>query len=135
MLVMSSCYYEEGPIYSLRTRKQRLAQSWKYTQATINNLDITSSFDGQVLTFTKDNDVSWHTLTTDTAGQDSIYMSSGRWEFDAPNFAKLDLFFIDSTTRNTFGESWEILKLTKKELRLYAKTEHAVVEYYLSSED
>jgi len=135
LFVLTSCYYEDGPFYSLRTRKQRLAQTWRYDRVRINNLDITNNFADYTLTFTKENDVTWHTLSKDDSGIDSIYISSGRWEFDAPNYRKLDLFFIDSTTHQMSGQSWEIHRLTKKQLWLYSKTSDAVVEYFMISQD
>ena len=57
--------------------------TWRYDRVRINNLDITDNFADYTLTFTKENDVTWHTLSKDDSGIDSIYISSGRWEFGA----------------------------------------------------
>lgn len=132
--MMTSCYYEDGPIYSIYTKKQRLSQKWTYDRAVINNLDITDKFENLQIEFTKEHDMIWHTYSRDTSiNLDTVYVASGRWEFNETDKTKLELYFIDSISLQTEGEVWSIKKLTQKELRLYSKSNSAVTEFRLKS--
>lgn len=132
-LMTFSCHYPDGPITSLRFKKDRLSRTWRFKTVQINNLDITEQFDGRVIQLTQDNSISGHTITEGVLNVDSVYSTSGRWEFGENSTLILDFFYIDSTSGSYSKESWEIRKLTTKELWLYAKGDR-VIQYFLESE-
>lgn len=43
-ILFTSCYYEDGPIVSLRTPKMRVVNKWKYDKVTKNGKDVSDEF-------------------------------------------------------------------------------------------
>ncbi|MFB6257897.1 MAG: hypothetical protein ABEH38_04325 [Flavobacteriales bacterium] len=100
-LTMTSCKYEEGPFISLRSKKERVANTWKYKKIIRDNGDeITGdNLPDTELTFTKDGDYKVN-------GNEQ-----GNWEF-GPDKEKL---ILKDENGNDQGEA-DILKLKEKEL-------------------
>jgi hypothetical protein len=106
---ITSCNkYEDGPKISLLTKKSRLANDWVIESATKtttsgSSTDITSGFNGQVLTIEKDEKYSWTT---------SLGTDSGTWSLGED---KDDIRFLSSASGST-EVSYRILRLKSKEL-------------------
>jgi hypothetical protein len=93
--------YEEGPSFSLRTKKGRLCQSWTIDKFVDPNGNETAGTVGDgVYTYEKDGTYSW---------SDGSVSVSGTWEFDA---SKENI----ETTLLTVTVSAKIIKLTSSEL-------------------
>jgi hypothetical protein len=105
----SSCAkYEDGPAFSLLSKKARLANTWKVEHVTSTtpsgtSSDWTSAFSSYVLTIEKDG--KWS--STSSLGSDA-----GTWELGEDGD---DVRFISSQQGST-EESYRILKLKSKEL-------------------
>ena len=99
--------YEEGPSFSLKTKKGRLCQSWsvdKWVDADGNSVAGTAS-DG-IYTYEKDG--------TATISDGSVSIS-GTWEFDASKEnIEVTFDFLGSSSTN----SSKIIKLTSSEFWL-----------------
>jgi len=80
VLLFSCGKYEEGPSFSLVTKKNRVANTWKIDKVYVDDVDRTSLFsvliDGYKIEFTKDDKVT-ETLTS-ILGTHTNY---GTWEF------------------------------------------------------
>ncbi len=113
MLILGSfnrcAKYEEGPSFSLRSKKARLANTWTLRQAI-----TTSDINGQITTTTNKGDGS----ETFTIEKDGTWQSNGingvsgdgTWEFKGETGLRIK----DGTT----NVDYEILKLRNKELWL-----------------
>lgn len=112
-LFMASCSkYEEGPMLSLRSPSERVANTWEVEEAMANGEDVTSSFDHYELQLSKDGDVELDAEYL-VFGQTFKTNTDGTWEFtNDNNNLRLDLE----------GDDWDItyqiLKLTEKEMKL-----------------
>ena len=111
-LLISSCLYKNGPVISLRLKSERLANTWKYDNYVINNLNVTESFDSSTLQFTKDGFIYKTNIL-----KDSTTTTIGKWEFDENTSQILKMYLIDSTL-STWAESWTILRLVEEEIWL-----------------
>jgi hypothetical protein len=106
---ITSCNkYEDGPKFSLLTKKSRLANDWVIESATVTSANgstnnITSGFSGQVLTIEKDGKYTW----TTSSGSDS-----GTWTLGED---KDDIRLISSASGSQ-EISYRILRLKSKEL-------------------
>lgn len=99
--------YEDGPKFSLHTKKARISGKWKLDKYTVNGTDYTTSYQallgsGFVIEYKKDGTYA----TTGGNGTDN-----GTWEFSGD---------VNLTTKssaaNSTASTVEILKLKNKEL-------------------
>jgi|YNPMSStandDraft_1061717.scaffolds.fasta_scaffold00167_7 hypothetical protein len=102
--------YEEGPMFSLRSKEERLANTWKVKQYFENGVDKTKDFLDEfknfVMNISKNNT---YTLSYDDSYYDDKYSESGTWYF---NTGKTSVIFIDD---DNCASTWKILKLKEKE--------------------
>lgn len=100
--------YEEGSKFTLLTAKMRLTNNWTSTSYVISNSNSSTSGHTMDLTITKEGSF--------TAVNDLTYWPAetitGTWTFDN---AKENVIFTDSDGES---ETWKIIKLKDKELKL-----------------
>jgi hypothetical protein len=118
----SSCKkYEEGPYFSIHSKKERVANTWKVERAYKNGEDKTSDYSDFRITFTKDEK---YTLISNEGG---ISLNiSGTWSFINN---KED---IQTTSDNEFlgarlVDVYKIVKLKEKEMWV----KHEDTEFHL----
>ena len=111
-LLFCSCLYKNGPLVSLRLKSERLANTWKYDNYVINNLNVTHYFDSSTIQFTKDG-----FIYKTEIHKDSTTTTIGKWEFDKNTSQVLKMYLIDSTL-SAWAESWTILRLLEEEIWL-----------------
>lgn len=113
VITISSCgKYEEGPGFSVRTKKGRLAGEWTVDKFLYNGNDVTSSFvpSGTSYKISIEKDGSW----TDTYTVGSISSTdNGTWEFVEK---KEMLKWVTTGSSDTDGDTLTILKLKNNEL-------------------
>lgn len=107
MLNVSSCKkYEDGPLFSLRTKTVRLTGEWEVVE--IENNDPLD--DGKlILEFEKDGDFSSHRIYSDYNYSSYCYSYEGDWEWESGK--EVIEIEIDGDK-----EKFEILRLTNDEL-------------------
>lgn len=113
MLSTASCSkYEEGPAISLRSKKARVANTWKIESAYRNGNDVTADYDQYQLQMTTNGDAKLVALYT--SGNFTVeYETDGTWKFsDDKETLVLDFNNDDADTR------YQILRLKEKELWL-----------------
>ncbi|MBC7862638.1 MAG: hypothetical protein IAF38_06655 [Bacteroidia bacterium] len=104
--LMPSCKkYPEGPAFSLRTRAERVSNTWKVENYKVNGTDYTSLVSGYTETYTKSGAYSyaWGSFT-----------GAGTWAF-ANNDKEIHI----SGTNNQSDHTLIILKLEEKEFWYY----------------
>lgn len=106
MLVFTGCYYEEGPIISLRTPENRLVNKWKYEKFSLNGQDQMQHYQSSWIQFNSDNTAMFY--------EDTSYSYTAAWEF-SDDFKTLYLNCSDDSL-NTWEIDYNILKLRDKEL-------------------
>ena len=105
LVTFSSCgKYEDGPGFSLRSKKARVAGEWVIEKTIYNGVETTTGFDGISIEFKKDN-----TYTASYLGM----TESGKWDFDS-NKENLEFTSDGSSTKSVE----KILRLTNKEMWL-----------------
>jgi Domain of unknown function (DUF5004) len=107
--------YDDGPAFSLRSREERVANTWRIDRAMNGSDDVTSAFDQYELRLTKDHDASL-TATYTLFGTDFSFTTSGTWSFENKD-EDLRLDFDDSDA----DETYQILRLKETELWLREK--------------
>ena len=115
-LSITSCKkYEEGPMISLRSKKERMANTWKVVKATDDGKDITSSYDQYDLQMLTDGDASIAAIYT--IGDISFeFETNGTWDFN-DNKEELEL----DMENDKADLAYNILKLKEDELWLREK--------------
>jgi hypothetical protein len=107
--------YEDGPDFSLRSRKERIANTWQVEKATDGGNDVTSSFDQYELQMLRDGAATLAALYH--IGDLSFeFQTNGTWDLVNKD-EDLQLDF----ENNAADETWEILRLKEKELWLHEK--------------
>ena len=108
---LSSCgKYEEGPGFSLMSKKARVTNTWKLTKVEVNGQDQTPSSSSYSLTMNLKDD---ETLTATYTIFTIPYNVTGTWAFSSN---KANLILTDNTNSNTSTN--EIIRLTNKEMKL-----------------
>ena len=102
VIALSGCKkYEDGPGFSLSSKKARLSADWEFKKVLINSLDVTSDFF----------DYSWE-IKKDGGFKlvSGGFIESGKWEF-VSNKEAIDFDYSDG-----YIERYNIKRLTSKEL-------------------
>ena len=112
LLLISCSKYDEGPMMSLRSRSERVANIWEVNKATSNGEDVTSSFSHYELQLSKDGDAELDAEYL-IFGQTFKTSTDGTWEFINEN---------ENLSLDLEGDDWDvtyqILKLTEHEMKL-----------------
>ena len=110
-LTFASCKkYEEGPAISLRSKKERVANTWQIEKAYNNGEDVTDEYDEYTVKFTKAGDAELAALYS--FGDFSFeYETDGTWAFQN-NAEELAVDYENDDADRTY----QILKLTEDEL-------------------
>lgn len=122
-LLFSECKkYPDGPALSLRSKKERIANTWKVNQLKIDGVDSTSYYTNLLqdytITFTKSGNYTISYYISIPSFGNIPNSENGTWAFSS-NKENLDLkpssiFLGDLPSQST----WQILKLYEKELWL-----------------
>lgn len=123
ILAFSGCYYEEGPIISLRTPESRLVNKWKYEKFSLNGQDQMDEYKSSWVEFKKDKTAKFY--------KDTSYSYTAAWEF-SDDFKTLYLNCSDDTF-NTWEIDYNILKLRDKEL--WMESDMGLVTMYIELEE
>jgi hypothetical protein len=113
MILVTACKkYPEGPGFSLRSKKSRLAGEWKFDKMLKNGTDITTQVmgSGDSQTMTIDKDGKWTSVYT--SGSVS-FTSTGTWEFVD---SKENLKMVTDGSNDTDGDTSAIVKLKNNAL-------------------
>lgn len=106
---ISSCgKYEEGPGFSLMSKKARVTNTWKLTKVEVNGQDNTPSESSYSFTVTLKDD---ETLSASQTIFSLPYNVTGTWAFSSD---KANLIL----TANSETSTYEIIRLTNKEMKL-----------------
>lgn len=111
-LFLTSCKYEEGPAISLRSKEERLVNSWKIQEANENGLNTTPDYDDVNFQLMFDYDQSMKAYTTDDSGD--VWIQNGLWDF-VQDKEQIRIIYTDPAV-NPDRAFWTILKLKEKEL-------------------
>jgi hypothetical protein len=115
--------YEEGPGISLLTKKNRITNVWSLASRTTNG--NTTSLSNTTWTVTINDDDSYNSKAT--VFGITVLNENGTWKFSND---KLQLLTIPSGSSNT--ASWEIVRLTKDELKLrYITNNDTIVDTFI----
>lgn len=106
ILILFSCTkYEDGPIFTFRSKTKRLAHSWEYAAIvyTETGISVTTNLPKTIMTFSKDGSYSENTGF------------SGTWKFKGDIELEITKSKQGDSTQIT---TWEITRLSNKELWL-----------------
>ncbi len=115
-ITLSSCLkksYEKGPIFSLRTKKARLANKWRVEEV-FDRMDgasipLTEEQKNGYVEFTSDNQFTQTTTPSERKGTWDFYITKSSI---AVTYDYTDSFGY----QYSYEEYWDIIKLKKKEL-------------------
>lgn len=105
--------YPDGPAISLKSKKERIANTWKIEKALRNGNDVTSDY--SIYTLYTSNDGDANLKATITFGSFTYQGDTdGTWAFNSNKKDKLTLDF----ENNEFDNVYQILRLKEDELWL-----------------
>lgn len=114
--VLSSCKkYEDGPGISLRSKEERIANTWKVDKAYENGNDITNQYDQYELQMLRNGQATLVAIYS-TGNFNFEFETNGTWDLVNDN-DDLRLDFEDDDADRTY----QILRLKEKELWLREK--------------
>lgn len=104
LIILSGCYYDDGPIVSLRTPEKRLVNKWRYSYVTVNGTDVTKLYENFYMEFKKDNTAVFFFR--------GLLVGGAKWKF-SDDYRYIYLSF--PLQNNELKEEFYILKLKKEE--------------------
>ena len=108
---LSACNkYKDGPLISLRSKTERVANNWKVAQALDDGKDVTSDYNKYELSLTKNGSASLSANFTFLGGKYE-YITDGTWDFTS-NKEKLSFNFSNDDADGVY----KILKLKEDEM-------------------
>jgi len=111
--IFSSCKkYEDGPAFSLRSKKERIANTWVIESAVRNDVNITDSYKDFILTLNKNGSATLQ-LKVIIFSSEVFLQTDGTWLLEEFN-ENLRLNF----ENNDYDRYYEILRLKENELWL-----------------
>lgn len=115
-LIATGCKkYEDGPIISVRSKEERIANTWVIEKAYDNGNDVTSDYDQYDLTMDKDHNAKL-TSNYKSGNVTFSFSTEGVWSFENnKNDLRLDF------NNNDADRVYEILRLKENELWLKEK--------------
>jgi hypothetical protein len=117
-IVFTGCKkYEEGPSFTLLSKKARMANDWKITKVTRNGSDVTSSYSATVSSYSfKIEKSGSYSSTTSGSVLGTPYTSSesGNWAFSGD---KESVTFTE-TSPGSSSITFKIIELKNKEMIL-----------------
>jgi uncharacterized protein (TIGR03066 family) len=125
IFAFSSCgKYEDGPAFSLASKKSRLVNVWQLDKAFENGVEVQLSADDKddYMEFTKDNKIK----ATIVSGSQSTTVE-GTWEFDSK---KENIITKITVMGITIEQTLKILRLKSNELWVEEKHGNDVYKYY-----
>ena len=126
LITVTGCQkYPEGPLVSIHTRTERVANQWKVAQAIDNGSDVTSDYNQFELNLTKKGDASL-TAKYVVLGSTFQYVTEGKWSFVSDQ-SKISFDY----DNNDADRVYRILKL--KEDEMWLKEDTGTVELHFVS--
>jgi len=115
--------YKDGPLLSIRSRSERVANNWKVGEAIDNGKDVTADYTRYELSLTKGGSAAL-TAKYKFGGADFDYTTSGTWKFVSDD----QQISLDVDNKNASG-IYDILKL--QENNMWVKKIDNSVELHL----
>jgi hypothetical protein len=122
-LCMSSCgKYEDGPAFSLASKRSRAANEWVVDRVLINGNEGTTLFNALYPNFSLNLNINNDYITTWTTN----LIETGTWMFDASHDN-----IITTPSNSSISTTWKILRLKSNELWAETTSGGDVYEYHL----
>ncbi|MCI4667297.1 MAG: hypothetical protein MRZ79_03985 [Bacteroidia bacterium] len=117
MGLLESCRkYDDGPTFSLRSREERVANTWTANSLTRNTIDETNLYETYTMKFGREGKLEWTTKKFD-GDQEVIFAD---WElFRVDEEIKITLTDPDPVSGERLSFSFEIRRLKETELWLH----------------
>ncbi|GEM_PF-1083725 len=115
-LIPTGCKkYEDGPWFSIYTRKERVTANWRFDLVKVDGVDKTEEYADQSIEIMGDGDLGWIQGYEDDNPRD-WYGIGGTWEF-AESDTKLKMHFTEHVDEE-FTWVWTIQRLAYGDLRM-----------------
>lgn len=123
VLIIAGCKkYDEGPAFTLKSKKERLANKWRIERYYMNGEDKTAQLDSMYMSFEFTRDGKYQEIM---AHHTMSYVDDGKWEFIFKQEA-VEIYRSNDTI------IWHITKLKEDELwTVYTPSSSFRFEYHL----
>ncbi|MEW6468335.1 MAG: hypothetical protein AB1458_05385 [Bacteroidota bacterium] len=134
IVIISACKkYEEGPVFSLRSKKARVDNTWKIEKYYENGVDLTAavlSAEDITIDLTKEGKVTWTEVDLQSGSGNT---KTGVWEFTDSKKSILVQISGGVSFSGTGSDIWNILRLKNKEFWFTVMNGSDQVEVHLIS--
>ncbi len=128
LFIPSSCKkYEDGPWFSLHTKKERVTGNWRFEYAKEDGIDVTERYVDQRVNMAKNGDIYWVQGFDPSTYQ--TYGPRGTWRF-LNDKMQVEMHF-DLWVTEEFTIVWDIKRLAHSELKLERYEEGKKIEWKL----
>ncbi len=116
ILCFNSCNkYPEGPGISFVSKKSRVANEWAFASAIESDVDVTSDYQGAVLTLDKSGGANFKFFVVSASGVRTLIEQDGNWSFSEK---KEHLEIILYATTGSYFLGFEIQELRRNSMHL-----------------
>lgn len=113
MVLFAGCKYDEGPVLSFRSKKERVVNIWTFGKVTeADGTDITANYDGWFVSLDQEGGLLIHWMFGGNP-QDEY----GTWVF-ADRKESIHLEYSNSLVQEAFPKQFRILRLKEKNMKV-----------------
>ncbi len=117
LLIPAGCSkYEDGPLFSIYSRKERVTGFWRFGGVRVDGVDKTHEYADQSIEMLRNGELGWIQGYHDGNPHD-WYGIGGEWQFKNSD-RNLEMHFTDGVT-DEFTWVWTITRLAYGDLRIY----------------
>lgn len=111
IFIIPACKYDEGPFFSIYSKKERIMGNKSFKKVLIDNADSTEKYSNQYLDFSKNGSVSWlyYADANNTYYSQPTEVYPGLWTLDDDK-VHLEMQIYKEDT--TIVRNWKIVRLT-----------------------
>jgi hypothetical protein len=126
LIVPASCgKYDDGPWFSIYSKKERASGNWRFESVTVDGVDQTVEYADQTVNMLKNGDVYWTQGYIDSPW--NTYGPSGTWSFvNSKN--QIEMHFTQGVN-SEFTLVWDIKRMAYADLQLERYEEGKRIEW------
>jgi hypothetical protein len=126
LLTSAACKkYEDGPWFSMYSKKERTAGNWQFALVRIDGVDKTEEYASQAINLTKGGSLFWR---QGYSGWDT-YGIGGTWKF-VSNKDQIEMHFVEGV-KEEITLIWDITRMAYADLQLARYEDGKKIEWQL----
>ena len=124
VILFSCAKYEDGPAFSVRSKKERISNTWEIDKVLVDGIQVSSDFSRFKFDFSNDNSASISYLLDD----DELIEYFGSWSLFEENQFQYVVQGDSLGVQSFIEQNWKIRRLKEVEFWLYNESSNIEIQ-------